>query len=75
MRGARIPCCADVTHWLLQIEAECRDMPGLQLTERQMQRLWGIDGQSCSEIVAALVATGILRETAEHAYVSVARAS
>ena len=63
----------DLTEWLWRIEAEYREMPGLQLTERQMQRLWGLDRQTCAEIVAALVALGAIHETPEHAYVSSAR--
>ena len=59
-----------VNHLIASVEAEYREMPGLQLTERQMQRLWGLDGQTCAEIVAALVALGAIRETPEHAYVS-----
>ena len=51
-----MPLHTDLTEWLWRIEAEYREMPGLQLTERQMQRLWGLDGQTCAEILAALVA-------------------
>jgi len=61
---------SELTEWLLRIEAEYREMPGLQLTARQMQRLWGLDGQMCAEIVAALVAVGVIRETSEHGYVA-----
>ena len=51
----------EILEWLTRIEAEYREMPGLLLTERQMQRLWGLDGQECADLVAILVARGVLR--------------
>jgi hypothetical protein len=54
---------SELTERLLRIQAEYLEMPGLRLTERQMQRLWGLDGQMCAEIVAALVAIGVIHET------------
>ena len=57
-----------VSEWLMRIEAEYREMPGLQLTERQMRRLWGLDAATCAVIVAALVGSGILCETPKHGY-------
>jgi hypothetical protein len=53
---------------LRRVEAEYREMPGLLLTERQMQRLWGLDGTTCERIVTALVASGVLWETSRGAY-------
>ena len=63
---------AEVPGWLTRIEAEYREMPGLQLSERQMQRLWGLDGATCALLIAALVATGVLCETPRHTYALVA---
>jgi hypothetical protein len=57
-----------VSEWLTRIEAEYREMPGLQLTERQMRRLWGLDAATCTVIIATLVSTGILCETPKHGY-------
>ena len=54
--------------WLILIESEYREMPGLHLTERQAQRLWGLDREMCSDLLATLVAMGVLWETPEHAY-------
>jgi hypothetical protein len=48
---------ADVTGWVARIETEYREMPGLRLTERQMQRLWGLDRTTCAAAVSALVHT------------------
>lgn len=58
----------EMSNWLTLIEAEYREMPGLQLTGRQMQRLWGLDYQTCEAIVEALVRRGVLCETSRHAY-------
>jgi hypothetical protein len=57
-----------VTEWLTLIEAEYREMPGLQLTEPQMRRLWGLDAATCTVIIATLVGAGILCETPKHGF-------
>ena len=63
-----MPIQPELAEWLTRIEAEYHEMPGLQLTERQMQRLWNIDGQTCGVIVQMLVARGVLWETPKHGY-------
>lgn len=55
--------------WLMRVEAEYREMPGMQLTEPQMRRLWGLDGPTCGAVVQTLVTKGVLRETPSHRYV------
>ena len=55
-----------------RISSEYLEMPGLRLTTEQAQRLWGLDRQSCSEILTELVATSFLTRTADGRY---ARAS
>lgn len=55
--------------WLMRVEAEYREMPGMQLTEPQMRRLWGLDGPTCDAVVQTLVTKGVLRETPAHRYV------
>jgi hypothetical protein len=57
-----------LSEWLTRIEAEFREMPGLQLTEPQMRRFWGLDAATCAVIIAALVGSGILCETPKHTY-------
>jgi hypothetical protein len=64
-----MPDQPDVSDWLTRIQAEYREMPGLQLTEGQMRRLWGLDGATCAVIIAALIGSGFLCETPKHAYV------
>ena len=54
--------------WLTRIEAEYREMPDLCLTQLQMQRFWGLDGDSCARLVAVLVSRGVLREAWGHTY-------
>lgn len=54
----------ELIEWTARIEAEYREMPGLRLTMPQMQRLWGLDLDACAELVAVLVARGVLRESA-----------
>ena len=61
--------CQELAHdWLTLIEAEFREMPGLQLTECQMRRLWGLDDVTCTVIIDTLVAAGVLRETPKHQF-------
>jgi hypothetical protein len=55
-----------------RISCEYLEMPGLRLTSEQAQRLWGLDRQSCSDILSELVATNFLARTADGRY---ARAS
>jgi hypothetical protein len=63
-----MPLQTELVDWLMHVMAEYREMPGLQLTERQMQRLWGLDGGTCAAIVRMLVTRGVLCETPTHRY-------
>lgn len=47
-------------HLTNRVTSEYLEMPGLQLTGRQAQRLFGLDGPQCERILAALVASGFL---------------
>lgn len=40
--------------FLLRIRGEYLEMPGLRLTPAQAQRLWGLDGRICAELLEAL---------------------
>jgi hypothetical protein len=42
------------------VHAEFREMPGLRLTRQQAQRLWGLDHNTCVQLLAALVESGFL---------------
>lgn len=40
---------------LQRVYGEFLEIPGLRLTSRQAQRLWGLDEQTCLDILAFLV--------------------
>jgi hypothetical protein len=46
-----------------RIRGEFREMPGLQLTPAQAQRLFGLDPAACRRVIDALVETSFLRWT------------
>ena len=48
----------------LRIRAEFIEMPGLSVTCQQAQRLWGMDRDTCSRLIASLVDEGFLAPTA-----------
>jgi hypothetical protein len=58
----------DVATWVVRIESEYREMPGLRLTEPQMQRLWGLDRSTCDTVVSVLVSRHVLVKTRRDAY-------
>jgi hypothetical protein len=72
-RGARGISTGDIGHWLERVRGEYRDMPGLSLTERQAQRLWGLEPADCRAVLDVLIATGFLRRTNEGGYVRTGR--
>ena len=45
---------------LRRIRGEFLEMPGLQLTSRQAQRLWGLDEGACTQLLSALLEAGFL---------------
>jgi hypothetical protein len=52
-----------------RVRAEFLEMPGLQLTCEQAQRLWVIDPQTCMSILERLVATRFLVRRTDGRYV------
>lgn len=60
-----------IEDWLQLIRAEYLEIPGLRLTKRQVQRLWGLDEVMCEALLAALVDVRFLRCTRQEAYVRV----
>jgi hypothetical protein len=60
---------ATLTKWLQLIRGEYLEVPGLQLTRSQVQRLWGLDDVTCDAVVARLVDTRFLRRTLTNAFV------
>ena len=59
-----------VTQWAGLIEAEYRELPGLNLTRRQIQRIWGLDESACDSVVKSLITRRILRETSGGTFVA-----
>jgi hypothetical protein len=58
----------DILTLVARIECEYREMPGLQLTESQMQRMWRLDGSTCEAVIGALVTRRILVKTRRDSY-------
>ena len=55
--------------WIQLIRSEYAEMPGLHLSKRQAQRLWGLDPKSCDVLFNQLEATRFLRRTPTDAYI------
>ena len=51
-----------------RIRAEFNEMPGLRLTLPQAQRLWGVDGATCSALLNVLVRSELLTRGADGRY-------
>lgn len=64
-RQGPVPTRDDI---LRRICGEYLEMPGLRLKREQAQRLWGLDGPTCSELLDALVQRGFLVRLADGTY-------
>ena len=53
------------------IRAEYLEMPGLQLTIRQAQRLWGLDRDYCSKLLNTLVDANFLSQRRDGTFIRV----
>ena len=53
---------------LQRVCGEFLEMPGLRLTCRQAQRLWGLDEPTCRELLEYLVDAGFLRPSGPGMY-------
>ena len=60
---------SDVNHWVCVVRGEYLEMPGLRLTTPQVQRLWGLDPQTCTVVLSTLEHDHFLRRTPKNAYV------
>jgi hypothetical protein len=54
-----------------RIKAEYIEVPDLQLTPWQAQRLWGLEPVQCDAILGALVDAAFLRRTRNGSYIRV----
>jgi len=55
--------------WVQLIRTEYLEMPGLALTKRQAQRLWGLSPDVCDAALDSMVATCFLRRMRGDAFV------
>lgn len=46
-----------------RVRGEFNEMPGMQLTEEQAARLWGLEPTACRGVVEVLVSDAFLRRT------------
>ncbi len=60
-----------IVNWLQLIRAEYLEIPGLHLTEPQVQRFWGLDPVMSEALLSALLDVKFLRRTRQGAYVRV----
>jgi hypothetical protein len=51
-----------------RIRGEYLEMPGLRVTTRQAQRLFGLDGITCDEVLAHLLQSGFLSYTVDRMF-------
>jgi len=58
-----------IIDWLRLVEAEYREIPGLNLTRPQVRRLWGLDDTTCDEVLGTLESRHVLRRTDRDGYV------
>ena len=59
---------AKLNDWITVIKGEYKEMPGLQLTKPQAQRLWGLDASTCDVLLETLRTAGFLRVTPRGCY-------
>ena len=53
---------------LQRVCCEFLEMPGLHLTSKQAQRLWGLDERVCQQLLQVLVEAGFLRRHGDGLY-------
>src|SRR5687768_16777255 len=53
---------ATISDWAQLVRAEYAEMPGLTLTEVQIQRLWSLDVSLCNAVIASLVSSRFLKQ-------------
>lgn len=58
-----------IANWLQLIRAEYLEVPGLRLTRKEAERLWGLDPLVCESLLTALVDANFLKRTRRDEYV------
>ncbi len=54
--------------WLQLIRAEFSEVPDLQLSQPEVEEMWGLDAMIAEALLAALVSAGFLKRTREGLY-------
>jgi hypothetical protein len=62
------PSTVATDHMLRRVRGEYLEMPGLRLTRRQAQRLWGLDEQTCARLLDSLTEANFLHRTDDGTY-------
>lgn len=57
-----------IDHMLRRVRGEYLEMPGLRLTRRQAQRLWGLDEHTCAQLLDSLTEAKFLHRTDDGTY-------
>jgi len=57
-----------IVDWVRLIRSEYLEMPGLQLTDVEVQRLWSLDATTSAALLDALVHAKFLRRTRDGFY-------
>jgi hypothetical protein len=60
-----------IADWLHIVRGEFQEIPGLRLTKRQAQRMWGLDAVTCEALLDALVSIQFLKQGADGLYARV----
>lgn len=68
-REERPPMPSRLEESLRLVRAEYREMPGLNLTKRQAERLWSLDESTCEAVLSTLEAEHVLQRTPGDGYV------
>ena len=59
----------DLHDWMQLIRAEYMEVPGLALTSRQAQRLWGLSPEFCDSLLGSMVESNFLRRIHNDSFV------
>jgi hypothetical protein len=60
---------AELQDWSRLIRGEYEELADLQLTQSQVEDLWGLDTAAANALLTELVSAGVLRKTHAGAYV------
>jgi len=58
-----------INDWIRLVRAEYLEIPGLHLTKSQVQKLWGLDSETCNHVLDTLQASRFLARTSRDGYI------